>query len=190
MFFFGKPYFSSNSLIQSFKFDPPPYQNTTTFLSHPPPTDPTLDPSSPHPTPRNPRHNSKKKDTWPPDPLKLYYSPYTPRDSFLALDSETGNAWRWRQDRWYVDMRGDVDDEGWEYAYYWNGRYNWVGGNWHGKAVWFHGYVRRRKWVREIHRKEVSSLAPSSPNRTTTWGCWTMLTAETRGCASDEGGRG
>jgi len=170
MFFFRKPYFSSNSLVQSFKFDPPPYQNTTTFLSHPPPTDPTLDPSSPHPTPRNPRHHSKKKDTWPPDPLKLYYSPYTPRDSFLALDSETGNAWRWRQDRWYVDMRGDVDDEGWEYAFYWNGRYNWVGGNWHGKAVWFHGYVRRRKWVREIRRKEVSSLTPSPPNRVPAWG--------------------
>ena len=57
-----------------------------------------------------------------------------------------------------VDMRGDVDEEGWEYAFYWNGRYWWCGGNWHGKAVLIHGWVRRRKWIRELQRKQVSPL--------------------------------
>ena len=142
MFVFGKPYFSCNALIRSLNFDPPPYQNTNTLLAaHPGPIDPS-DPGN---------------KNWPPDPLKLYYSPYSPRDGFLSLDSATGQAWQWKQGRWYVDMRGDVDEEGWEYAFYWNGRYRWCGGNWHGKAVLIHGWVRRRKWIRELQRKQVPS---------------------------------
>jgi hypothetical protein len=138
MFLFGKPYFSTNSLVQSFKFDPPPYQTTNTFLTaHPG----TLDPCNPTP-----------KAKWPPDALKLYYSSFTPRDSFLSMDSLQGYTCRWKEERWYVDMRGDVDEEGWEYAFYWNGKYKWFGGNWHGKAVLFHGFVRRRKWIREMQR--------------------------------------
>lgn len=148
MIFFGKPYFSGNSLIQSFKIDPPPYQKTNTFLaSHPG----QIDPSNPHSN--NSKSNFKKDNIWPPDPLRLYYSPYSPHDGFLSLDS---SGWEWKQDRWYVDMRGDVDDEGWEYAFYWNGRYMCCGGNWHGKSVFIHGWVRRRKWIRrEIERIEV-----------------------------------
>jgi len=143
MFLFGKPYFSCNSLIHSLKFDPPAYQRTDSFLSSHPGT---IDPSDP---------SNKFKSSWPPDPLKLYYSPYSPHDALLSLDSMKGNGWRWKQDRWYVDMRGDVDEEGWEYAFYWNGRYWWCGGNWHGKSVFVHGWVRRRKWIRELHRIEV-----------------------------------
>jgi hypothetical protein len=139
---FGKPYFSGNSLIQSFKFDPPPYQRTNTFLALRPGL---IDPSDPQ---------NKK---WPPDPEKLYYSPYSPHDGILAMDSLHGHSWTWKQDRWYVDMRGDVDDEGWEYAFYWNGRYRWCGGNWHGKSVLIHGWVRRRRWVRDMERIQVLS---------------------------------
>ena len=137
IFVFGKPYFSGNSLIRTFKFDPPPYQRTNTFLSKHPGT---IDPSDP------------KNKHWPPDPEKLYYSPYAPSSGILAMDSLTGHQWKWTQDRWYVDMRGDVDDEGWEYAFYWNGRYRWIGGNWHGKSVLVHGWVRRRRWVRDMHK--------------------------------------
>ena len=91
--------------------------------------------------------------TWPPDPETLYYSPYSPSKGFLERDSAQGEGWQWKDDRWYADMRGDVDQEGWEYAFYWNGRYRWFGGNWHGKPVWFHGSVRRRRWVRDMERK-------------------------------------
>ena len=143
MFFFGRPYFSTNSLVQSFKIDPPPYQRTDSFLtSHAG----TVDPSDP------------RNKQWPPDPMKLYYSPYSPYDGFLSLDLAMGTSWRWKQDRWYVDMRGDVDQEGWEYAFYWNGRYWWCGGNWHGKAVLIHGWVRRRKWIRTMERDQVFPL--------------------------------
>jgi hypothetical protein len=172
-FFFGKPYFSCDTLIQSIKFDPPPYQKTSTFFLNPP----DIDPSDPHstqphhlhhlniPNINNPTSNpkktpkkSKKGPSWPPDPSKLYYSPYSPSTGILSLDSCKGSSWHWTQDRWYVDMRGDVDEEGWEYAFYWGGRYRWIGGNWHGKHVFLHAWVRRRRWVRKMERLPVRFL--------------------------------
>ena len=75
--------------------------------------------------------------------------------------------YKWKQDRWYVDMRGDVDEEGWEYAAYWNGRWKWFGGNWHGKHVLIHGWVRRRRWVRELQRIQVCPNAYECDFRTT-----------------------
>jgi len=148
MFVFGKPFFSGNSLLRSFKFDPPPFQTTNSFLSHDPGT---IDPSNPHNAAPYPPHS--KKEEWPPDPRKLYFAPFSPRDPLLVLDSRKGGkSFTWKQDRWYVDMRGDVDQEGWEYAFYWNGRRRWCGGNWHGQARFVHSWVRRRKWVRELIR--------------------------------------
>jgi hypothetical protein len=159
MFFRGKPYFSSNSLVQTFKFDPPPHQRTNTFLTcHPGKIDP----------------NDPANKSWPPDPERLYYSPYSPSSGILAMDSAHGEAWKWKQDRWYVDMRGDVDEEGWEYALYWNGRYWWCGGNWHGKAVWFHGWVRRRRWVRDMERIEHQET-PAQPTVERTGGIEGLL---------------
>src|ERR1700738_2165595 len=114
MFFWGKPYFSANSLVRTFHIDPPPHQRTNTFLTHHPGM---VDPSEPG------------NATWPPDPETLYYSPYSPSKGFLERDSAQGEGWQWKDDRWYADMRGDVDQEGWEYAFYWNGRYRWFGGN-------------------------------------------------------------
>jgi hypothetical protein len=152
MVIFGKPVFSGNSLFRSFHFDPPPHQTTNTFLTtHPG----TIDPSNPHNAPPHTPKDRKKGAKWPPNPLNLYYSPFGPHDQFLSLDSRTGRTFEWAQDRWYVDMRGDVDQEGWEYAFYWNGKYRWCGGNWHGQARFIHGWVRRRKWIRELVRKKV-----------------------------------
>lgn len=149
MFLFGKPFFSGNSLLRSFKFDPPPFQTTNTFLSRDPGT---IDPSNPHNAPPYPPNSKKEK--WPPDPLKLYVAPFSPHDTLLLLDSRRGGrSFMWKQDRWYVDMRGDVDQEGWEYAFYWNGRWRWCGGNWHGQARFVHSWVRRRKWIRELIRR-------------------------------------
>ena len=170
MFVFGRPYFSGNSLIRTFKFDPPPYQTTSSFLTTKPGP---IDPSNPH---NDPPHILKKmtgkggKWKWPPDPLRLYYSPFSPHDPLLSLDSRRGQSFVWRQDRWYVDMRGDVDQEGWEYAFYWNGRWRWCGGNWHGQAMFVHAWVRRRKWIRELMRKNVSPVHSSPPEpQTPVW---------------------
>jgi len=143
MFWFGKPYFSGNSLVRTGALDPPRFQRTSTRVTINPGS---IDPSNPS--------SSSAKNAWPPDPSRLYYSTYGPHSGILELDSLTGNAWKWKQDRWYVDMRGDVDEEGWEYAYIWDGRYYFIGGNWHGKSVLGHSWVRRRRWVRELVRKK------------------------------------
>lgn len=51
-------------------------------------------------------------------------------------------AWEWSWRRWYVDMAYDVDDQGWSYSWTFSSR------TWHGSHVWFHSFVRRRRWIR------------------------------------------
>lgn len=58
-------------------------------------------------------------------------------------------SWVWSWKNWYVDMGGDVDEEGWEYSWGFQRR-----AIWHGTHPWFHSYVRRRRWIRKRTRKE------------------------------------
>lgn len=51
-------------------------------------------------------------------------------------------SWEWAWRTWYVDMSGDVDDQGWQYAF------SFGSSQWHGTHPWFHSFVRRRRWVR------------------------------------------
>ncbi|EAW09566.1 uncharacterized protein ACLA_037760 [Aspergillus clavatus NRRL 1] len=51
-------------------------------------------------------------------------------------------SWEWAWRSWYVDMSGDVDDQGWQYSLYFGSS------AWHGSHPWFHSFVRRRRWVR------------------------------------------
>ncbi|GFF57458.1 meiotically up-regulated gene 65 protein [Aspergillus udagawae] len=51
-------------------------------------------------------------------------------------------SWEWAWPTWYVDMSGDVDDQGWQYSLSFNSK------AWHGSHPWFHSFVRRRRWVR------------------------------------------
>ncbi|KAE8364415.1 hypothetical protein BDV27DRAFT_145309 [Aspergillus caelatus] len=51
-------------------------------------------------------------------------------------------SWEWAWKTWYVDMSGDVDDQGWQYAF------SFGSSAWHGSHPWFHSFVRRRRWVR------------------------------------------
>lgn len=51
-------------------------------------------------------------------------------------------SWRWGWKRWYVDMSGDVDDQGWAYAW------RFGSSTWHGSHIWFRSFVRRRIWKR------------------------------------------
>jgi hypothetical protein len=50
-------------------------------------------------------------------------------------------------------MSGDVDEEGWEYSF-WFGK----GCAWHGTHPWFHSFVRRRRWLRK--RAKTKGLKP------------------------------
>lgn len=52
-------------------------------------------------------------------------------------------SWEWEWRSWYVDMSGDVDEEGWQYSFSFASKFGW-----HGTHPWFHSYVRRRRWVR------------------------------------------
>ncbi|KAA8646096.1 hypothetical protein EYZ11_003738 [Aspergillus tanneri] len=51
-------------------------------------------------------------------------------------------SWEWAWRMWYVDMSGDVDDQGWQYSF------SFGSSAWHGSHPWFHSFVRRRRWVR------------------------------------------
>ncbi|PKX92011.1 uncharacterized protein P174DRAFT_444023 [Aspergillus novofumigatus IBT 16806] len=51
-------------------------------------------------------------------------------------------SWEWAWPSWYVDMSGDVDDQGWQYSF------SFSSTAWHGTHPWFHSFVRRRRWVR------------------------------------------
>ncbi|KAF3933123.1 hypothetical protein ABW19_dt0202216 [Dactylella cylindrospora] len=52
-------------------------------------------------------------------------------------------SWVWAWKSFAVDMTGDVDEEGWQYSFAFRGT------KWHGNAVWWHGFVRRRRWIRK-----------------------------------------
>jgi hypothetical protein len=56
-------------------------------------------------------------------------------------------SWRWAWRTWYVDMGRDVDEEGWEYSFFFRGF------RWHGTHPWFHSFVRRRRWLRKRVRR-------------------------------------
>ncbi|KAJ6083372.1 hypothetical protein N7467_007507 [Penicillium canescens] len=51
-------------------------------------------------------------------------------------------SWEWAWKAWYVDMSGDVDEQGWQYSF------SFASSSWHGTQPWFHSFVRRRRWVR------------------------------------------
>ncbi|OCL05062.1 hypothetical protein AOQ84DRAFT_345298 [Glonium stellatum] len=52
-------------------------------------------------------------------------------------------SWVWEWKTWYVDMSHDVDEEGWQYSFYFRNF------SWHGNHPWFHSFVRRRRWLRK-----------------------------------------
>ncbi|KZF19042.1 hypothetical protein L228DRAFT_286271 [Xylona heveae TC161] len=62
-------------------------------------------------------------------------------------------SWEWAWKCWYVDMSLDVDEDGWQYSFSFQPRFAW-----HGRHVWFHSFVRRRRWIRKRVKKHPSKL--------------------------------
>lgn len=61
------------------------------------------------------------------------------------LNAQVPNpTWMWSWKRWYVDMSGDVDEQGWQYSLTFGKSFSW-----HGTHPWFHSAVRRRRWLRK-----------------------------------------
>jgi hypothetical protein len=68
-------------------------------------------------------------------------------------------SWIWAWKTWYVDMTTDVDEEGWTYSFSFNPSFSW-----HGNHIWFHSFVRRRRWLRKrvkLHAHETGSACGS-----------------------------
>ncbi|PWY92579.1 hypothetical protein BO70DRAFT_357706 [Aspergillus heteromorphus CBS 117.55] len=61
-------------------------------------------------------------------------------------------SWEWVWRNWYVDMSGDVDDQGWQYSF------SFASSAWHGSHPWFHSFVRRRRWVRLRVKRAVERI--------------------------------
>ncbi|KAF9144810.1 hypothetical protein BG015_012092 [Linnemannia schmuckeri] len=70
-------------------------------------------------------------------------------------------SWEWVHKSWLVDMTGDVDEDGWEYAM------TFHGSPWHGNYEIFRSFARRRRWLRLRKRKGKALGKPGSlPERT------------------------
>lgn len=63
-------------------------------------------------------------------------------------------SWTWDWRTWYVDMSHDVDEEGWEYSFSFQGRFAW-----HGSHPWFHSFARRRRWLRKRIKVKAARIA-------------------------------
>lgn len=85
-----------------------------------------------------------------PSPWTCGPSGFTPAPGDILSFPLPTPAWEWSWRRWYVDMAYDVDDQGWSYSW------NFSSKSWHGSHVWFHSFVRRRRWIRVRERKRAA----------------------------------
>lgn len=82
------------------------------------------------------------------DPSSWVGSDFKPSAVDITNAQVPDPSWEWAWRTWYVDMSRDVDEEGWEYSF-------WFGNScaWHGTHPWFHSFVRRRRWLRKRVRR-------------------------------------
>lgn len=92
-----------------------------------------------------PRFSSKSLLNF--DPPSWQTATYHPSPVDITNAQVPDPSWVWAEGwkNWYVDMTGDVDEEGWRYSFAFGqrGRFSW-----HGTHPWFHSFVRRRRWVK------------------------------------------
>ncbi|KAF2099415.1 hypothetical protein NA57DRAFT_74915 [Rhizodiscina lignyota] len=98
----------------------------------------------------NPRFSSNSLLNFDPPAWQTATSHPSPVDITNAQLPDPSWVWAEGWKSWYVDMSGDVDEEGWRYSFAFGqrGRFSW-----HGTHPWFHSFVRRRRWVRLRVRK-------------------------------------
>jgi hypothetical protein len=84
------------------------------------------------------------------DPSSWVDSSFKPSAVDITNAQVPDPSWEWAWRAWYVDMSRDVDEEGWEYSF-------WFGDScaWHGTHPWFHSFVRRRRWLRKRVRRQM-----------------------------------
>ncbi|KIW07744.1 uncharacterized protein PV09_01674 [Verruconis gallopava] len=85
------------------------------------------------------------------DPVAWLDSRHRPSAVNITNAQVPDPSWEWSWRCWYVDMSGDVDEEGWEYSF-WFGK----GTAWHGTHPWFHSFVRRRRWLRKRCKRKTA----------------------------------
>jgi len=68
-------------------------------------------------------------------------------------------SWVWAWKTWYVDMSHDVDEEGWQYSFYFRNF------SWHGNHPWFHSFVRRRRWLRKRVKQKLPQKTKDNRER-------------------------
>jgi hypothetical protein len=83
------------------------------------------------------------------DPTAWIDSRYRPSAVNITNAQVPDPSWEWAWRCWYVDMSGDVDEEGWEYSFWFGKRCAW-----HGTHPWFHSFVRRRRWLRKRSKRK------------------------------------
>ncbi|KAK9430689.1 hypothetical protein V1505DRAFT_97579 [Lipomyces doorenjongii] len=107
----------------------------------------------------NPLFSSKGLLNYDPSPWVDADYKYSPVDILSAPVPDPSWEWVWRT--WYIDMTYDVDDQGWSYSL------SFTCDQWHGAHVWFHSFVRRRRWIRKRRRVvadiSAESEAPKGP---------------------------
>jgi len=91
--------------------------------------------------------NFSSKSLLPVDPDEWTNSDFE-TSAMDITDFEIPNpSWEWVHKSWLVDMTGDVDEDGWEYAM------TFHGSPWHGNYELFRSFTRRRRWLRLRKRK-------------------------------------
>lgn len=66
-------------------------------------------------------------------------------------------SWVWAWKSWYVDMAGDVDEQGWQYSFAFGSRWSW-----HGSHPWLTSFARRRRWLRRRVKRSNKVAGPGA----------------------------
>lgn len=66
-------------------------------------------------------------------------------------------SWIWDWKSWYVDMAGDVDEQGWQYSFAFGNRWSW-----HGSHPLLTSFARRRRWLRRRVKRATKVTGPGT----------------------------
>ncbi|KAF5026318.1 hypothetical protein F66182_1582 [Fusarium sp. NRRL 66182] len=71
-----------------------------------------------------------------------------------GLDPPAWNpTWEWAWPEWRINHQEGVDENGWEYSFYFSKKFSWH------KGKWWNSFVRRRAWTRKRIRKRPEDVS-------------------------------